>query len=302
MDIDAFIEDLSTRTRSAETLRAYRGDLEKYETFLRARGLRVTQATSTTVQEFIQYLCARPTRKARERLSEASIARRLAVLSSFYEFLRFRSNGKISNPVSWVKRPKVQNVAFRAIDETTLSKLLGGISDARDKAILALFLSSALRLSELQKLDKTTISRKQTKLPDGRVRTLGVGQVLGKGNKWRSFLIDEHTIDLIVDYLRIRGVDNQPALFLSSRNQRISCRNVRDILHRHCRRLGLTRCHIHALRHSAATRFVNGGMPLTVLQELLGHTSPTVTQRYFRIRPERLAREYFAAWEFTSMP
>jgi site-specific recombinase XerD len=298
MDIDGFIDNLKTRTRSRETLRAYRQDLEKFEAFLKSRGLRATQASPAIIDQFIKELSALPSRKASQELLPASVSRRLSVLSSFYEFLRMRSNGRVSNPVAALKRPKVQNVEFRAVDEGTLSQLLSGISNLRDRALVAVFVASGLRLAELASLDKQAISRKQRRMPDGSMRTLGMGQVVGKGGKLRTFLLDEETVEIVVVYLKARGQDDNPALFMSSRQQRLSTRSIQDILHRHCRRLGLTRLHVHQLRHSFATRMVNAGMPSTVLRELMGHQSFTTTSRYFRIQSERLAREYFAAWEF----
>src|SRR6516165_4016210 len=113
MDIDDFMLHLSGRTQSRETLRAYRGDLEKYQEFLRSNGLRVTQATPATLDEFIEQQSSQSTRKAGDRLSPASINRRLAVVSAFYDFLHARSKGKIANPLTGMKRPRVQNVDFR---------------------------------------------------------------------------------------------------------------------------------------------------------------------------------------------
>jgi site-specific recombinase XerD len=297
MDIDDFMAHMQIRTKSKETLRAYRSDLEKYEDFLRSKGLRVSQATRKTVEDFIRHLSSKPTRKAGAELSAASVNRRLSVVSAFYEFLRARSDGKMNNPVVRISRPKVDNVQFRAIDETTIDQLLSGITSTRDRAILALFIASGLRLSELHQLNKDTIARRQRKMPDGSIRTVGVGEVVGKGNKRRQFLVDEATLSMLVSHLRERGPDSYPALFLSSRRKRLSRRSIEDILHRWCRVLSLDRLHVHQLRHSFATRMANNGMASVVLKEIMGHSSFTATQRYFRIRPERLAREYFAAME-----
>src|SRR5581483_4291115 len=290
MEIDSFMEHLKTRTQSPETLRAYRQDLQKFEEFLRGRGLRVNQATVQTIDQFIAHLSEQPTRKNGEVLAPASVTRRLSVLSAYYEYLRARSNGKVNNPVVRIKRPKVDNVQFRAVEESTLSSLLNGITNVRDRALIGLFLASGLRLSEVYQLDKTSIARIQRKMPDGTIRILGTGEVVGKGRKKRTFLIDEDTISALLEYLRKRGSDSDPALFLSERRQRLSTRSMQDILHRWCRALKLSQLHIHQLRHSFATRMANANMASVVLKELLGHSSFTATQRYFRIRPERLAR------------
>lgn len=92
--------------------------------------------------------------------------------------------------------------------------------------------------------------------------------------------------------------DNISALFLSQRRQRISGRAIQETVDKWCTKLGLEHIHVHQLRHSFATRNVNAGMSSTSLRELMGHANLNTTQRYFRVKPECLAREYFSAMEY----
>jgi integrase/recombinase XerC len=247
----AFLDDLNRRKqRSQEMLRAYRSDLEKYEAFLRSRGLKVNQAKKTTIDEFIDYLSSQPTREAEAQLSPASVARRLSVLSSYYEFLRAESNGRLSNPVANVTRPIVDNQTIRAVNEPTVQHLVGSTPNSRDRALLTVFISSGLRLSEVFQLNNDTIQRRTRKMRDGSLLVVGFGRVIGKGNKERRFVVDEDANSALKDYLRERGRDSEPALFISERGTRLSCRSIQDVLHRHCKRLNITRLHIHQLRHS----------------------------------------------------
>jgi len=295
MDIHGFLRFLRTRTTSLETLRAYRQDLEKYQEFLRSRGLRVTQVRPTTITDFINHLNSNRSTP----LAPASVSRRLAVLKSFHDYIQDKSDGTIPNPVDRVKRPKVQNELPRAVDDQTLARLVDGITDLRDKAIILLFIYSGLRLSELRQLNKDSIVSRRRRMPDGSAVYLGTGEVLGKGRKRRTFIVGEIALEALGHYLREqRSRDPHPALFLSSRRQRISCRNIQDILDRWCRKLAIPHAHIHQLRHAFATRNVNAGMSAAVLQELMGHASLSTSQRYFRVKPERLSREYFAAMEY----
>lgn len=295
MRIKAFLSNLSSQTSSKETLRAYSQDLAKYEEFLRQKGLRVTQAKPSTITEFINHLAG----DHGGPLAPATVARRLAVLSAYYEFLRDNSDGNISNPVARVKRPKVNNEVPKAVEDDTLAALVAGVTDIRDKAIILLFLYSGLRLSELCQLNRDTIVPRRRKAPDGTVSYLGAGEVMGKGRKRRLFLVGPAALLALREYIKAyRMKDNNPALFLSERRRRISCRNVQDILSRWCKKLGIDHIHVHRLRHSFATRNVNAGMSATVLQELMGHSNLATTQRYFRVKPDRLSREYFAVMEF----
>jgi site-specific recombinase XerC len=295
MRIEAYLKNLSTQTTSRETLRAYRQDLEKYEAFLRSKGLRVTQAKPSTITEFINHL----TGTHGGTLAPATISRRLSVLSAYYEFLRNNSDGNISNPVDRVKRPKVNNEAPRAVEDNVLATLVDGIADIRDKAIVLLFVYSGLRLAELCQLNMDTIVSRRRKTPDGQDQYFGTGEVLGKGRKRRKFIIGPTALQALGEYIKeYRTTDTNPALFLSSRRQRISCRNVQDIVSRWCKKLNVSHVHVHQLRHSYATRNVNAGMSAAVLQELMGHSNLSTTQRYFRVQPDRLSREYFAVMEF----
>src|ERR1039458_3874796 len=295
MKIEAYLKNLASQTSSIETLRAYRQDLEKYEEFIRTKGLRVTQAKPSTITEFINHLAG----KNGGAFAPATVSRRLSVLSAYYEFLRNNSEGNITNPVQRVKRPRVNNEAPRAVEDNALANLVDGITDIRDKAIVLLFVYSGLRLSELRQLNKNSIVSRKRKSPDGTAQYFGTGEVIGKGRKRRQFMVGPTALQALGEYIKKhRTKDSNPALFLSERHQRISCRSIQDIVNRWCKRVGVSHVHVHQLRHSFATRNVNAGMSATVLQELMGHSNLSTTQRYFRVKPDRLSREYFAVMEF----
>ncbi|WP_353073080.1 tyrosine-type recombinase/integrase [Tunturiibacter gelidoferens] len=300
MRIESFLESLSTRTWSAETLRAYRQDLTRFETFLKEKGLPVNEVKPATISEFMNYMAENKGRTASTTLAPSTVARRLSVISAYYEWVRDDSGATIRNPVERIKRPKVRNEKPRAAPDDVLATLVDGITDLRDRAVVLLFLYSGLRLSELRQLDKTTITLTSQQMPDGSSQYLGIGEVLGKGNKKRSFLVGPKAMLAVATYIaQQRMKDDEPALFLSSRKKRLSGRAIQQIVDKWCDRLGVAHLHVHQFRHSFATRNVNAGMSAAVLQELMGHASLTTTQRYFHMKPERLSREYFAAMEFT---
>jgi integrase/recombinase XerC len=300
MNVDSYLASLGLQTTSSETFRAYRQTLSRFEAFLRDRKLRVTQVKRSTVTEFMAYLTEHKGRTVGEALAPATVVRYLAVLSSYYDFLGDNSDGRIKNPVTRVKRPKIHNDEEpRAVDDETLATLVDGITDVRDKAIVLVYLDSGLRLSELARLNRDSIvTRKRTSAKDV-VESYGYAEVVGKGEKRRDVLIGPKAIIALREYIRTsRRNDQNPALFLSSHRKRISDRAIQHVLDRWCKRLGLQHIHVHQLRHSFATRNVNAGMSLSVLQSLLGHKYPATSGRYFRIRSDRKTREYFAVMEF----
>jgi site-specific recombinase XerD len=295
MNIRGFMQALATRTPSKETRRAYFQDLKKYQAFLKSKGLRVTQATPSTINEFIAHLVARHGAP----LAPATIARRLAVISGYYEFLGEGSDGAITNPVKRVKRPTVDNDLPRAVADDVLERLIEGMTDKRDRAIVLLFIYSGLRLSELRQLDLTTITSRKHKAADGTVEYFGVGEVMGKGRKRRQFLVGPAALQALADYVNeCRRSAKDGPLFLSERKDRISGRAIQQMVNNWCLKLRLPHVHVHQLRHSFATRNVNAGMSAVVLQELMAHSNLASTQRYFRVRPERLTREYFSVMEY----
>jgi site-specific recombinase XerD len=270
MNIDSYLATLALQTTSTETLRAYRHTLTRFEAFLRDKKLRVTQVKRGTITEFVKYLSEHKGRTVGEALAPATVCRHLAVLSSYYDFLGDNSDGKIKNPVDRVKRPEISNDDPRAVDDETLAGL------NRD----------------------SIVTRKRTS-PEGIAEYYGYAEVVGKGKKRRDIRIGPKALIALGEYIRTRRQNDQnPALFLSSHRKRISERAIQHVLDRWCKRLGLPHIHVHQLRHSFATRNVNAGMSLSVLQSLLGHKYPATSGRYFRIRSDRKTREYFAVMEF----
>ncbi len=297
MKIDSFIESL--QTKSKETQRAYRQDLTRFETFLKEKRLRTNQVKQSTIADYIRHLEDTKGRTVSDGLAPATIARHLTVISAYYEWLRGDSDADVRNPVERFRRPKVRNEKPRDVDDSILAKLVDGITDLRDRAIVLLFVYTGLRLSELRQLDKTTITLTKKKLPDGSFQYFGSGEVIGKGSKKRSFMVGPKAMQAVAAYIaQHRMKDDLPALFLSSRKTRLSTRAIQQIVDKWCTRLNLSHIHVHQLRHSFATRSVNSGMSAAVLQQLLGHASLNTTQRYFHMKLERISREYFSVMEF----
>lgn len=300
MDTKDFMDYLVARGCSENTLKAYAGDLANFERFVKAKGLRCTSVTPKILQEYVCQIRL-PDPATGHELAASTIWRRLACISRFYEWLRMQRNGKLHNPVKAIDRPRFRRGDPKAIDDREIEMLLDQITDLRDKALIALFISTGLRLSEVYQLNRNTIQVEHKKTADGEVRVLGVGSVIGKGDKERLFLVDRLTLESIGAYLRARRDDGEP-LFISNRRQRLSRREMQHIFKKWCAKLKLPDYHIHQLRHSYAERLANAGIPSLVLKKLMGHASFSTTQGYFEIKRQRLASEYFAAMELVSPP
>ena len=152
----------------------------------------------------------------------------------------------------------------------------------------------------MHQLNRDSISIQSEVNERGVEHISGSGQVVGKGSKRRGFYVDETTLMIYAEYMVTRKDDN-PALFLSERKQRMSVRAIQDTFTKLCSRLGAPHINIHRLRHSYATRLANANISSMVLKELMGHNSFTTTQRYFKLTDTTLARGYFSAMEYLNL-
>lgn len=300
MDFEAFLTHWqSTKNCSPQTIRSYRSDLKLFEAFLHERGIRrITQVDHKVINEYIDQMKRRAIpRLARTGLAESSIARRLAAVSSYFEYVRATSNPRLRNPLRDLTRRWKKNREPKPVDDLTLDKLLQGITEPRDQVLISLFLATGLRISEMHQLNRDSIAFDSEIDASGQERIGGTGEVLGKGGKRRKFFVDGQTLEPYAQYLATRTDDN-PALFLSERNQRMSVRAIQYTLSTWCRRLGLPHVNIHRLRHSFATAMANSNISSMVLKDIMGHSSLTTTQQYFKLTDTTLARGYFSAMEY----
>ena len=158
----------------------------------------------------------------------------------------------------------------------------------RDKAIMELFYSSGLRLSELVGLNLGDVDR-----GDRTVR------VLGKGRKTRIVPVGKHALDAIARWLKERATlaaTGEQALFVGSRGERLGPRAIQKRIAGWAKQQGLGRhVHPHLFRHSFATHLLESSQDLRGVQELLGHANISTTQVYTHLDFQHLAKIYDAA-------
>jgi site-specific recombinase XerD len=296
VEISKFVIALSSNSKHTE--RAYCQPLKWFEEFLSEKGLRIDQVNRSCIDEFINDRREHKGRTKGETLAPSTVNLYLTALSVYFEWRNSELDSRRPNPVQSVKRPQVRNKKPKPVDEVILMRLIDGIKDVRDLALILLFLFSGLRLSEVEQLNRQSISLRSHLLTDGSTEYFGVGKVIGKGNKEREFIVAPPAMLAIRNYLRqSRAGDDLLPLFLSSRKTRLSCRTMEQVLAKWCARLNLDHIHPHRLRHSYATRNIEAGMSLPVLAKLLGHESIAVTEGYVEISRARMQREYYAAME-----
>jgi len=295
--IDQFLEHLRfERNVSEHTLRNYGSDLDQFLEYLApqdpATGKRKTpdiaQVDHLTIREWLSVLHSAQKKKA-------SIARKLAALRTFFQFL-VREGMLELNPAKLVSTPRLEKKlpqhlsieeAIRFIEtpdpETNLGK--------RDRAMLELMYATGVRVAELTTLDLDDIDF-QNKLI----------RVTGKRRKQRIVPFGDPASDAIRSYLTVRErfLSNAPvsnredeALFLNYQGTRITTRSVGRMVEKYIRICaGVHDISPHALRHSFATHLLDSGADLRDIQELLGHARLSTTQIYTHVSMEKLIEVY----------
>ncbi|MBU2712584.1 tyrosine recombinase XerC [Zooshikella harenae] len=281
--INQFINFLRVERRLAEnTLTSYQRDLQQLLAFMQDRQLQQwSQLSTPLLRAFLQS-------QHQRGLNPRSIQRQLATLRRFCNYLYINQHLS-SNITLNLRAPKTQRKLPKTLTVDQLEHLLTAPEDDplqyRDHAILELFYSSGLRLTELVSLDMGDINL-----------TSCLVKVQGKGNKERLLPVGSKAIESLMRWLSIRPVvakQTCPALFVSLRGTRISARQVQYRLTKLAQEKSLnTNLHPHMLRHSFATHMLEGSKDLRAVQELLGHKDISTTQMYTHIDFEYLSNVY----------
>lgn len=281
--IEAFLASLAVERRmSPHTLSAYRRDLEDLAAWMRDQGIGDWQRLR---QDALRGYVAGAHRGG---LSGKSLQRRLSAIRSFYKFLH-RESGHDINPALGLRAPKAPRKLPQVLDPDEASQLVEVDATAplglRDRAMLELFYSSGLRLSELCALRWNALD-----LADGLVT------VLGKGGKVRVVPVGSHARAALAAW----RAESRPAadgpVFPGRGGAPISTRGVQARLRTLAMRQGVfKRVHPHLLRHSFASHVLESSGDLRGVQELLGHADIATTQIYTHLDYQHLAKVYDAA-------
>ena len=281
---EAFLNSLEfERNASPRTLINYRHALTRF----RAEP-NLPAWAEMSADHFRRYLFA----CAKRGMSRPTIRLHFAALRTFYKFLGER-HGLQRNPLKEVQLPKLEKklpvvLTMKQVDELLTAPLRVEKSKSapawmplRDVAIMELFYSSGLRLSELGALDVSHID-----IFSENVR------VLGKGRKERVVPVGAPALEAIQKYRLAARVESGP-LFLNKGRRRLSTRSIWLLLKRYVRHTSIPlQISPHKLRHSFATHLLDAGADLRSVQALLGHSSLSTTQIYTHVTVERLKRAY----------
>jgi len=294
-DVASFLTHLEKeRDVSPNTLRAYRKDLANLEAFLATQlGAIWTwdQVDRLVLRGFLGYL-------TRQGLAKRSTARSLSAVRTLFKFLHREDLVEV-NPARAVKSPKLDKYLPAWLERKQVDVLFdmaelrakeGEFADVRNLAILELFYSTGMRLSELRGINRADLD-----LVGQQVKVRGKGRkerIIPVGNKAALALRNyESKRDELVRRVGPRA--ERTAWFLGPGGKRLSVRAIQDIVTRFLAKLDEhTGLSTHSLRHSFATHLLDAGADLRAVQELLGHASISTTQIYTHTSVERLREVY----------
>ena len=294
--IEKFLATLQAQQGFSEnTLAAYRNDLGQFAEFLgtgQGSGRSSLQPPSNWGQVTREYIVAFLLYLRERRYANTTVARKQAAIKSFFKFLT--SHGLVSsNPVENLAAPHVDRALPHTINASEVDRLLHEMYVApstpetlRDRAMMQLLYATGLRVGETVALNVDDIGEAGTAVT-----------IVSRGKTRGVRITDRASIEALRDYLqegrpRIahgegRSEDDNRALFLNHRGQRLTRQGFWLILKRYAKLAGLDEISPHTLRHSFAAQKLKGGANMHDLQQILGHANISTTQVYGRIEQQK---------------
>ena len=246
----------------------------------------IEKTSSQKVLEYIDHLLDR-------RLSPKTINCHLNSIRRFYDYLRHEEGIHIQNPVKTGYALRLPKPLPRYVRDDQLTRFFKVIQKVRDRAMFMLMLRCGLRVEEVTALSISAID-----LPRRRISVQN-----GKGMKDRVVYISGDASRALERYLRIRPSGRANKVFLvekgSCKGRPISVRGVQKRMEYYARKSGID-VSCHQLRHTMATQLLNAEADLVTIQDLLGHSSITTTQRYCKVSNLKVQRDYFKAMQKVS--
>lgn len=265
-DLEDFLMSKALEGKSTETVNRYRYELNRLLSY-------VNKGVSDILPGDISgYM--RMYKKIRQ-VSNQTLKNVRTVYSSFFTWMRDRDRIR-KNPMILVEDIKVEKIIKKPFTDEERERMFRSCTNLRDKAMLEFLYSTAVRVSELTRINREDIRFGSKDLI-----------VYGKGSKERKVYLNERTNMYIKEYLQSRTDDN-PALFSGTRapHERMTKAGVEDAIRRIGRRAGVKKAHPHRFRRTSITNALNRGMPLQEAMKFAGHAKAETTLLYSDIDQE----------------
>ncbi len=279
------------RNFSAHTILAYEGDITSFIIWL--EDFMLEKVTYSKIREYVLFI-------QKFNYTRTTLARKISAIRSFYKYL-YRERVVDINPASALRIPKRSRSLPKFLTETEIEQIFNSIDIStpagfRNKTILELLYATGMRISELSNLNFEHLNLENDEI-----------KVFGKGAKERIVLVSHRAKDILKTYIRtVRPLisrdcdltspkENDP-VFVNNTGYRLQPQSVRAAIRDVCKKISLPKnVTPHVFRHSFATKLLEKGADLRVVQELLGHASISNTQIYTHVTTERMKEVYNSA-------
>lgn len=270
---------------SKHTVLAYGSDILSFLVWLNDRN--IEEVSYANIKEYLLYI-------KQFNYSKTTTARKIASLRTFYRFL-YREKIIDTNPALGVHSPKKGKSLPEFLTESEIEQVLNNIkmdspAGYRNRTILELLYATGMRVSELSNLNFENLNLSENEI-----------KVFGKGSKERIVLVSNRAKSYLESYIKtaryliFKSDSNKPQdpVFINKTGYRLQPQSIRLAIKEVMDRIELPK-HVtpHVFRHSFATKLLENGADLRVVQELLGHSSISNTQIYTHVSAERLKQSY----------
>ena len=271
---------LKRRNLARYTIRNYLNNLELFLAWLQVP---LEQATHQDISAYIEFLLEK-------RRHPKTINCQLGTIRNFYDFLHHEEGVLVQNPVRKGCSLRLPKPLPRYLKDEEVERLFVQIKNPRDRAMFMLMLRCGLRVAEVAALTIDAIDQNRRKIL---VQS-------GKGRKDRVVYLSSDALRALTDYLKVRPASSSRHVLLAGkgnyRGKPISVRGIQKRIEYYRSKIGMsTSC--HHLRHTMATQMLNADTDLATIQDLLGHSKITTTQRYCKVANIKVERDYNKAME-----
>ncbi len=282
--IDKYLEYLKIeRKYSDKTILSYKDDLIEYNEFLGNNFTNILNIDMNIVNNYMKYLYER-------KITKSSISRKLSSIRGLYNYL-VREEIIKENYFNKIQNPKRELYLPKFLKDEELDKIFSvcnfnNPTEERDTLIIELLYATGVRVSELVNIKIKDINREEKLI-----------KVLGKGNKERIVIYNNHTKKALDTYLKdgynYFNKKSSEYLILNKNGNKLSERYIREIINKKVSQASLDiKISPHTLRHTFATDILENGMDLMTVKELLGHESLNTTSIYTHITNEQIKKTY----------
>jgi integrase/recombinase XerC len=281
-----FFEYLSIeKNYSDHTIYNYMSDLYFFFAFCLKEEIEILHIDHLVLRSYFAEL------SLEKKIEKKTQSRKLSSLRTFYKYL-FREEIVKENPVTSIKFPRMKKRIPKNFSPLEMTKILepeeveeshkSPVIQFRDKALLEVFYSTGMRVSEMVTCKWEDLSNDKTQM-----------KILGKGKKERYVYLGVYAVKALEEYAEVYSYEKKGILFRNFRGEGLTTRGIRFILEKFQRQIGLDKTITpHKFRHSFATDLLDSGADIRYVQELLGHTSLSTTQIYLTVSKEKLKEVY----------